>query len=148
MPGLSYTHRKGGNPINTELMHLQRGATPFDDCAMDKLRRMSLLTEDYSANEPVIVAIANLYAGLFFDHLCDNNESYRDVVAVCRSLTEKAQSSNVRQTLLQISMEYDAMKLQLPEPIWWISGNPKALKPFIKAFAERLAELLLMEGSP
>lgn len=148
MPGLSYTHRKGGTPINTELMHLQRGATPFDDCAIDKLQRMSLLTEDYCANEAAITAIAELYAGLFFDHLCDNNESYRDVVATCRSLTEKAQSSNVRQTLLQISMEYDAMKLQLPEPIWWISGNQKVLKPFIKAFAERLAELLVMEGTP
>lgn len=49
----------------------RRPQDPFDDSAAERQKRMGLLTDDSKADMDALAAFSRLYAGLFFDNLCD-----------------------------------------------------------------------------
>lgn len=114
---------------------------PFDDSAAERHRRMGLLRADGQADGAAVSVLSHLYAGLFYDALCDFSGSMEAAHVICTRLLELAAEAEPRRVLLAISMQYDAMYRTLPEPIWWIAGSNTLLPPFIAGFTRHLAEL-------
>ena len=57
---------------------------------------------------------------------------------------ERAQGS-AKKALLYICLQYDGLLRPLPEPIWWIVGNPALVEPFCEGFIRRLSEFKVEE---
>lgn len=116
--------------------------SPFDDSVIERHRRMGLINEEGAVDENVVAIAGGIYAGMFFDNLCDTYESYEEVKVICRQLLDGKVRISARQLLLLISLRYDAMRKPLPELMWWISGSVQILPIFIAAFTRRLKSLL------
>lgn len=52
-----------------------RAQSPFDDSAADRLRRMGLTDENGNPDRDAIAVCSQIFAGQFFDDLCDYFES-------------------------------------------------------------------------
>jgi hypothetical protein len=117
-------------------------SSPFDDSAIDHHRRMGLIREDGKVNIPAVTALAHVYAGLFFDALCDDCDEYETVFKICRTLIDLAHTTQPKRILLALCTEYDAMRRPLPEPIWWISGSNEIVPLFMRSFLHWLEKLL------
>ena len=57
----------------------QRPHSPFEDSAIERLRRMGLTTEDGSPERDAMAVFSSIFAGQFFDDLCDYYQNYKDV---------------------------------------------------------------------
>lgn len=111
---------------------------PFDDSVLERQRRMGLIDPDGSVDKPILSAMARVYAGLFFDNLCDKYSSINVVTASCQMILDKTEA---RDSLLELSLLHDRMHRSLPEPIWWIVGSDPLLEVFISCFTVHLVEL-------
>lgn len=111
---------------------------PFDDSARERQKRMGLLTSEGQPSATSIEVFCTLYAGLFFDDLCDRCGDFETALAVCRNLIDLSQREEPRRMLLALSVQYDAMQCSLPDPIWWIAGNTVLVTAFTQGFAQRL----------
>lgn len=115
-----------------------RAHDPFDDSATERQKRMGLLSSEGVPCRESIAFFCTLYAGLFFDDLCDSCGDYGAALAVCRRLVALSQKEEPRRVLLALSVQYDAMHRGLPDPIWWIAGNPALVAAFAEGFCYRL----------
>ncbi len=120
---------------------LLRPHDPFDDSAAERHRRMGLLTADSRADNAAMKVFSQIYAGLFYDSLCDFSGSFETVRTVCSRLLELS-GEEPRRVLLALSMQYDTMRRALPEPVWWIAGSKVLLPVFASGFLEDLRVLL------
>ena len=93
----------------------RRAQSPFDDSAADRLRRMGLTDE--------------------------NGNPDRDAIAVCGCVFESAENAAGKQKFLLVCLQYDAIYRTLPDPVWWISGNPAAAELFAEGFTAHLKQL-------
>ena len=119
-----------------------RGAqSPFDDSAPDRLRRMGLTDEKGSPDRDAVSICSCIFAGQFFDDLCDYFESYEDVRELISNLSESAENAAGKQKFLLVCLQYDAIYRTLPDPVWWISGNPVAAELFAAGFTAHLKQL-------
>lgn len=57
---------------------------PFDDSAVERQRRMGFLKEDDSVDYEVLAALCGVYAGQYFDDLCDHCQSAESVQGILR----------------------------------------------------------------
>lgn len=126
--------------MNCDLSRAQRATGPFDDSAIARQKRMGLLAEDGRPDEDAISVMSRIYAGLFYDDLCDASDGYDHVVAVCDSLIDMLPGSNSKRVLVAVCTEYDGMLRPIPEPVWWIAGNAALVTPFVEGFVSRLRE--------
>ena len=120
---------------------MRRAQNPFDDGAEERLRRMSLIHADGKTNTAALLALSDVYAGLLFDGLCDFYQDYCMVKEDLAQLFTAAETADIRQKFLLICLQYDAMGLSLPNPIWWISGNPELAVIFANAYIQHLKQL-------
>ena len=120
--------------------------TPFDDSAPERLRHMGLLTAEGLPERDVLAVIERLYAGLFYDVLCDFYDDMDSVCAVCRKLAEQIGTEDPKHSFLKICSTYDALYLSIPEPVWWIAGNLELTALFSEGFVKRLTDLLQEAG--
>ena len=132
--------------INTGSSLALRSASPFDDSAVQRHKRMGLLEPSGAVNTKSVEMMARLHAGLFFDQLCDASSSFEEVAAVCSRLISKAAQDDAKQTILLLSLEYDFMRHTLPEAIWWIAGSSILLPPFTEQFIRCLSDFLAEVG--
>ena len=58
----------------------QRPHSPFDDTAIERLRRMGLADADGRADRDVMTIFACIFAGQFYDDLCDYCQDVRHEV--------------------------------------------------------------------
>ena len=116
--------------------------TPLDDSAQARLVRMGLLNEKGQADQDAVSVLARVYAGLFYDALCDACEDRGRVSATCSDLIEQLGVVNPKQLFLSICAQHDYIHRDLPEPIWRISGNPTVVKTFSEVFVRRLSEFI------
>lgn len=123
-----------------------RSCDPFDDSAPERLRRMGLLTAEGKPDRDALAVAARLYAGAFYDDLCDFYSDMGSVSAVCRELTERIGSEDPRLPFLSICSAYDAMYCALPEPVWWMAGNLELVSHFSHGFIRRLSEFTEESG--
>lgn len=101
---------------------------------------MGLLTADGAPNQDALTVAARLYAGLFYDALCDFYGDMKNVDAVCHDLMERADTADPRLPFLAICSAYDAVYLALPEPVWWMAGELNLVTQFTVGFIGCLAE--------
>lgn len=120
----------------------RRAQSPFDDSARDRLRRMGLTDEAGKPDRDAFTFCSRIFAGQFFDDLCDYFESYEDVRDLISGLSDSSENAEGRRKFLLVCLQYDAIYRTLPDPVWWISGNPAAAELFAEGF---LAHLKLLK---
>ena len=120
----------------------QRPHSPFDDTAIERLRRMGLADADGRADRDVMTVFAYIFAGQFYDDLCDYYQDYTDVQELLTQMFDTAETADPRQKFLLICLQYDGMFRDLPDPVWWISGQPEFTELFADGF---LAHLKMLE---
>ena len=123
------------NLYNTPIM-----PGPFDDSAKARQTRMGLLQSDGAPDQEAVAVLSRVYAGLMFDDLCESSPDMERVYAICGRFAELQKQGDAKKTLLFICLQYDGMLRALPEPIWWIVGNPALVEPFCEGFVRRLCE--------
>lgn len=119
----------------------QRLHSPFDDSAIERLRRMGLATTDGQADMTAMNIFSRIFAGQFFDDLCDYCQDYKDVSDRMAQLFHAAERAVPKQKFLLICLQYDAMLRTLPDPVWWISGTPDFAELFAEGFISHLKRL-------
>lgn len=119
----------------------RRAQSPFDDSAADRLQRMGLNDENGNPDRDALTICSQIFAGQFFDDLCDYFESYEDVRELILNLSESAENAAGKQKFLLVCLQYDAIYRTLPDPVWWISGNRAAAELFAEGFMAHLKQL-------
>ena len=112
--------------------------SPFDDSAIIRLAQMGLCMPDGTPNEGALDTIAQVYAALFFENLCETSADPVSAIQLCMKLVGLQESDDIRHTLLSICLHYDAMLRPLPDPVWWITGKEDMIKIYIRAFLHHL----------
>ena len=118
-----------------------RPRSPFDACALERLRRMGLAGADGQADQDAMAVFAHIFAGQFFDDLCDyyqNSGAVRDLLV---QMLDSAETAEPKQRFLIICVQYDAMYRTLPDPVWWLSGSPAFAELFADGFLAHLQQL-------
>ena len=115
-----------------------RPRSPFDDSALERLRRMGLADADGQADPDVMIVFARIFAGQFYDDLCDYYQSSETVQDTVIQLLDASEGAESRQRFLLICLQYDGMFRDLPAPIWWISGQPEFAELFADGFLSHL----------
>ena len=118
---------------------------PFDDSAKARQARMGLLQSDGAPDRDAVAVLSRVYAGLMFDDLCESSPDMERVYAICDRFEELWTQGDVKKALLFICLQYDGLLRPLPEPIWWIVGNPALVEPFCEGFIRRLSEFRMEE---
>lgn len=119
----------------------QRPRSPFDDSALERLRRMGLADADGRADPDVMIVFARIFAGQFYDDLCDYYQDYADVQELLAQLLDAAENAEPKQKFLLICLQYDGMFRDLPDPVWWISGQSEFTELFADDFLAHLKQL-------
>ena len=122
------------------LYHTPMIPGPFDDSARSRQIRMGLLDTAGKPNLESVTILAQVYAGLMFDDLCEILPSIEEVYAVCDRLEALRKEGDARKALLYICVQYDGMLRALPEPIWWIVGNAALVQAFVERFGKHMNE--------
>ena len=87
----------------------RRAQSPFDDSAAERLRRMGLADGNGVLDRDAIAVCSCIFAGQFFDDLCDYYESYEDVWDLISGLSESAEEAARKQKFLLVCLQYDAI---------------------------------------
>lgn len=119
----------------------RRAQSPFDDSAADRLRRMGLADENGNPDRDAVAVCSCIFAGQFFDDLCDYFESYDGVRELITELSEAAETAEGKRKFLLVCLQYDSIYRTLPDPVWWISGNPIIAELFADGFLAHLIQL-------
>lgn len=115
-----------------------RPRSPFDDSALERLRRMGLADADGRAAPDVMIIFARIFAGQFYDDLCDYYQEYTNIQELLTQLFDAAETAEPKQKFLLICLQYDGMFRELPDPVWWISGQPEFAELFADGFLVHL----------
>lgn len=119
----------------------QRPHSPFEDSAAQRLRRMGLTTEDGSPERDAITVFGSIFAGQFFDDLCDYYQDYENVQETIAQIFHTAEQADPKQKFLLICLQYDSIYRSLPDPVWWLSGSPAFAEAFADGFLAHLKRL-------
>ena len=119
----------------------QRPHSPFEDSAAQRLRRMGLTTEDGFPERDAMAVFATIFAGQFFDDLCDYYQDYESVQDTIAQIFHTAEQADPQQKFLLICLQYDGIYRSLPDPVWWISGSPAFAELFAEDFLAHLRRL-------
>ena len=70
--------------------------------------------------------------------LASNSPRRRELLA---QIFDTAENADPKQKFLLICLQYDAMFRTLPDPVWWISGQPEFAGMFADGFLAHLKRL-------
>ena len=116
--------------------------SPFDSAAIDRLRRMELAAADGSVERDAMAVFCNIFAGQFYDDLCDYHQDDSNAVkAAITSLVDSADTGDPHGKFLMICLQYDGIYRTLPDPVWWLSGSPAFAETFADGFLAHLKRL-------
>ena len=119
----------------------ERPHSPYDDTAIERLRRMGLVTAEGTPDRDAMTVLSGVFAGQFYDDLCDYYQDYTDVREMLDNLFDALERMSVEHRSLFICLQDNSMFRDLPAPIWWISGNPAFAESFADGFLARLRQL-------
>lgn len=116
--------------------------SPFDSSALDRLRRMGLATADGSVERDAMAVFCRIFAGQFYDDLCDYHQDDAQAVrAAVTPLVDGADTGDPQGKFLMICLQYDSIYRTLPDPVWWLSGSPAFAEAFADGFLAHLKRL-------
>lgn len=116
--------------------------SPFDSSAIDRLRRMGLATADGAVERDAMAVFCNIFAGQFYDDLCDYHQDDPTAVkAALAPLVDGADTGDPHGKFLMICLQYDGIYRTLPDPVWWLSGSPTFAEGFADGFLAHLKRL-------
>jgi len=124
---------------------ISRWHSPFDDSARVRLRRMGLTAADGSPDKEAMAVFSAIFAGQFFDDLCDFYQEWKDVQETIVQILHQAEQADSKQKFLLICLQYDSIYRALPDPVWWISGSLDFAELFADGFLahlERLSQII------
>ena len=133
-----FLYRGGGD---NNMNNYQRPRSPFEDTAVQRLRRMGLTTEDGAPEQDAMSVFGTVFAGQFFDDLCDYYQDDEQVREVVTQFFQTAEQADSRQKFLLMCLQYDGIYHNLPDPVWWISGSPDFAALFAEDFLVHLRRL-------
>lgn len=125
---------------------IMRVPDPFDGSAEARLAHMGLLDQNGQIVPQSMEAFTRIFAGLFFDDLCDFYDDRDKLTAIYRAFQELAEKEDHQHMLLLLSLQYDYLRKPLPDPVWWLSGHSEAVRSFMSRFFELLGELMAQAG--
>lgn len=128
--------------MQKEAISRHRAHSPFDDSAIERLRRMGLLLEDGGPDQEAVAVLARVYAGQFFDDLCDFCQDMAAVQGTLGRFVADAERQEARKKFLLLCLQYDAIYRPLPDPVWWLSGNLELADLFSAGFVAHLQQFL------
>jgi hypothetical protein len=108
---------------------------------------MGLANGDGKISETAISVFAEVFSGLFYDDVCYCCGS-QEIQELCGNLKEICENGDCRRAYLFLSLCHDRMRKPLPDPIWWLAGNPAAVEAFMKCFVLRLGRLVEQTVEP
>ena len=145
VPAFSYTE-KDGKMRGTENNSTITVPNPFDEAARVRLEHMGLL--DYKRNPRMqeMMLFARVFAGQFFDDLCEHYEKVEDLVAIYEVFKSLHGKEDYQYMYLLMSINYDYMGKPLPDPVWWLAGSSEAVMAFMIHFIKRYEQLMVGDG--
>ena len=120
--------------------------SPFDTTAIDRLRRMGLAAADGTVDQDAMAVFCCIFAGQFYDDLCDYHQDDEAVRAAVTPLVDGADTGDPHGKFLMICLQYDSIYRTLPDPVWWLSGSPAFAEAFADGFLAHLKRLNEKEG--
>lgn len=114
---------------------------PFDDSAVERVLRMGLISAEGKPDRDALAVLSCVFAGQYFDDLCDYCQDLRDVRTGLSQFFEDTEQAAIKEQFLQICLQYDAICQPLPAPVWWISSNIDLIELFSLGFIEHLRQL-------
>ena len=88
-----------------------------------------------------MAVFGTIFAGQFFDDLCDYYQDFQDVQETIAQIFHTAEQADPKQKFLLICLQYDSIYRSLPDPVWWISGSPDFAELFAEDFLAHLKRL-------
>lgn len=124
--------------------------SPFDSGAADRQRRMDLLDVGGQPDREAMLILSHVFAGQLYDDLNDYYQDAETVRELLSQLFSTSELASPHQKFLLICLQYDAMFHDLPDPVWWLSGNPALSELFADGFLAHLRRLeeITSEGGP
>ena len=119
---------------------------PFDSSARTRLIRMGLSDKDGKIDHEVMSIFAGVFAGLFFDDLCEYHDDTHDLLAIYETFQKLYKRQDYQHMYLLLSIQYDYIRKPLPDPVWWLAGDNNAVKEFMTLFMARYEHLMSDAG--
>lgn len=136
-PGFSFAYEEVIN-VKSD----RNSNSPFDPSAINRLCRMGLADADGSIDRDAMAVFCNIFAGQFYDDLCDYHQDDSTAVkAVLTSLVDEMDTGDPHGKFLMICLQYDSIYCALPDPVWWLSGSPILAEAFADGFLLHLKRL-------
>ncbi len=123
-----------------------RKLDPFDSSAQARLINIGVLNGDGTVNVHNMPVYASIFTGLFFDDLFDRYDDVSHINFVFSLFEEFYGRGDYQQMYLFLSMQYDSIRKQLPDPVWLLAGNKAAVRAFMPLFMTRLKSLMTESG--
>lgn len=120
----------------------KRRPDPFDGSSGARLSRIGLLTGAGDVDEAAMQVFIHIFAASFFDDLCDTYESLEAISKITAAFCELKERNDPHRIFLLLSLQYDALRKPLPDPVWWLAGHAPALTQFSLGFTTYLSQLM------
>lgn len=128
--------------MSTSIQPVIRPPDPFDGSAEARLQRMGLLAADGTINEAVLSVFIQIFAASFFYNLCDAHSDREHLEQIAEAFSELAGRNDPLHIYLLISLQYDALRRPLPDPVWWLAGCSPVRNRFSIGFAQTLVQMV------
>lgn len=124
-----------------------RGAdNPFDDSSGIRLIHMGLLDEAGQLLKETLPVFAGIYAGLFFDDLCDRYDDWEPIQKLYHNFCFYHIHQDYEHMFLAYSLQCDLLRKPMPDPVWWLAGHREEVTAFMEAFFGAFGALLTGTG--
>jgi hypothetical protein len=126
----------------TALIGYRRIPDPFDDSADVRLKSVGVLNPDGKVNLDIMPVYAGIFCGHFYDAFADyyGDEHAENLAAVYESMKMLHQREDYSHMFLYLCMQYDSIRVQIPDPVYLLAGNPGAVRAFMSCFLDKLAQ--------
>ena len=120
---------------------------PFDDSAPTRLARMGVTDTLGKPNSEILPVFAGIFSALFYEQSMDCYNNPAVVSSIATSLSAMNDRCGYEQMFVFLCLQYDAIHIPIPDPVWWIAGNTEVVREFMTIFAVRLCELASEKGA-
>ena len=114
---------------------------PFGDSATTRLERMGITDACGKPNSEILPVFAGIFSALFYEQSMDCYSDPTVITSIANSLSALNDRQGYEQMFVFLCLQYDAIHLPIPDPIWWIAGNTEVVREFMCHFAIRLCVL-------